>query len=363
MKAASPPRRCASAIMCSVTVVFPEDSGPYTSIIRPRGSPPTPSATSSGRIPVGMTSTFIFAVASPRRMIEPLPKSFSICFSAFSNASFLSIWHSPYRGVSSHQYPYSSAFFRPCIEAVALTNNAIFLPPFRVKRAARLRRLCPLPKQPVPQPLDIIGEAPCIHMVPAAKDRIIDRRALPFHRFDVRLNLTRGSLAVPEGIVPRHLGAKRLPARRRRVHPGKRFRIACTDNDPEVLSFSAAIAIFFIARASLFSPIIAVLCLIMSDNCPHGHTSRGRAKVSRTIFWRNQFSLSRWDADQGKRVSLSFRRRSRCALLFLNLVRRVEICNIYSSWMPVKAKGHEVHMANLVLHVRLQTQERIGSHV
>ena len=49
-------------------------------------------------------------------------------------------------------------------------------------------------------------------MVPAAKDRIIDRRALPFLRFDVRLNLTRGSLAVPEGIVPRYLGAKLLPA-------------------------------------------------------------------------------------------------------------------------------------------------------
>ena len=130
-------------------------------------------------------------------------------------------------------------------------------------------------------------------MVPAAKDRIIDRRALPFLRFDVRLNLTRGSLAVPEGIVPRYLGAKLLPARRRRVHPWKRFRFAFTDNDPEVLSFSAAIAIFFIARASLFSPIIAALCLIMSDNCPHGHTSRAHLKVSQTIFWRNRFLLSR----------------------------------------------------------------------
>ena len=38
-----------------------------------------------------MTSTFIFALASPSRMMEPLPKSFSICRSALSNASFLSI--------------------------------------------------------------------------------------------------------------------------------------------------------------------------------------------------------------------------------------------------------------------------------
>ena len=87
INAAIPPAFCASAIMWSVTVVLPEDSGPYTSIIRPRGIPPTPSAMSRGRIPVEMTSIFIFALASPRRIIDPFPCVFSICLSAFSRAS------------------------------------------------------------------------------------------------------------------------------------------------------------------------------------------------------------------------------------------------------------------------------------
>ena len=87
MNAAMPPAFCASAIMCSVTVVLPEDSGPNTSMMRPRGMPPTPSAISSGKIPVEITSTFMFALASPRRMIAPLPCAFSMFCRAFSSAS------------------------------------------------------------------------------------------------------------------------------------------------------------------------------------------------------------------------------------------------------------------------------------
>src|ERR1035441_10711255 len=52
MKAAMPPAFCASAITCSAMVVFPEDSGPKTSLMRPRGKPPTPSAASSEIEPV-----------------------------------------------------------------------------------------------------------------------------------------------------------------------------------------------------------------------------------------------------------------------------------------------------------------------
>lgn len=53
-------------------VVLPEDSGPKTSMMRPRGSPPTPSARSIAREPVGRTETFILE-ASPMRMRVPSP--------------------------------------------------------------------------------------------------------------------------------------------------------------------------------------------------------------------------------------------------------------------------------------------------
>ena len=57
MKAATPPRRWASAMTCWQTVVLPDDSGPKISVIRPRGMPPTPSARSRAIEPVGMKST------------------------------------------------------------------------------------------------------------------------------------------------------------------------------------------------------------------------------------------------------------------------------------------------------------------
>ena len=57
MKAAHPPAGCASAITCSAMVVLPDDSGPKTSITRPRGNPPTPSAASSEMEPLEITLT------------------------------------------------------------------------------------------------------------------------------------------------------------------------------------------------------------------------------------------------------------------------------------------------------------------
>src|SRR5438045_3859823 len=50
--------------------------------MRPRGSPPTPSARSSDRAPVGIAATETANVSSPIFMIEPAPNWRSICVSA-----------------------------------------------------------------------------------------------------------------------------------------------------------------------------------------------------------------------------------------------------------------------------------------
>ena len=73
--------------MCSASVVLPLDSGPYTSMMRPRGTPPTPSAISRPKLPVEMASTCM-AVLSPSFMTAPLPNCFSIWASAVASASF-----------------------------------------------------------------------------------------------------------------------------------------------------------------------------------------------------------------------------------------------------------------------------------
>ena len=72
IKAARPPRLCACAITVSVSVVFPDPSGPKTSTTLPRGNPPTPSARSIRMLPVGITSMSTI-LSSPRRMIAPSP--------------------------------------------------------------------------------------------------------------------------------------------------------------------------------------------------------------------------------------------------------------------------------------------------
>src|SRR5829696_1338032 len=50
--------------------------------MRPRGTPPTPSARSSDSAPVGTAATRTFAESSPIFMIEPAPKVRSICVRA-----------------------------------------------------------------------------------------------------------------------------------------------------------------------------------------------------------------------------------------------------------------------------------------
>ena len=56
MNAAMPPAFWASAMTCRASVVLPLDSGPKTSITRPRGIPCPPKAMSSDRLPVEMPS-------------------------------------------------------------------------------------------------------------------------------------------------------------------------------------------------------------------------------------------------------------------------------------------------------------------
>src|ERR1700739_2026739 len=77
-------------------VVLPDDSGPNTSITRPRGNPPTPSAASNEIDPVEITEMGTMASFDPHRMIEPLPNCFSICATARSIAltrsSAMGVW-------------------------------------------------------------------------------------------------------------------------------------------------------------------------------------------------------------------------------------------------------------------------------
>ena len=80
------PAFCASAIICSVIVVLPEDSGPKISITRPRGTPPTPNAASKEIDPVEITEIGTTSF-EPNRMIEPLPN----CFSSPDRASSIAL--------------------------------------------------------------------------------------------------------------------------------------------------------------------------------------------------------------------------------------------------------------------------------
>src|SRR3954451_6200354 len=78
MKAQTPPIAWAWAMMWLISVVLPEDSGPKISTMRPRGTPPMPSARSSDRAPVGIASTFTRAPGSPIFITAPLPNCRSI---------------------------------------------------------------------------------------------------------------------------------------------------------------------------------------------------------------------------------------------------------------------------------------------
>src|SRR6266581_8992331 len=134
MKAAVPPAFWASAIVCNMSVVFPDDSGPKISMTRPRGSPPVPSARSSPSEPDGMTGTSGGgASVSPNFMMDPLPNCFSIWAIASSMARFFSsrsaIAFSFNCQVGSKATGlYSSAeghFHQGCIDGAARTQLAL----------------------------------------------------------------------------------------------------------------------------------------------------------------------------------------------------------------------------------------------
>src|ERR1700710_1268623 len=88
MKAQTPPRAWAWAMMWLTRVVLPEDSGPKISTMRPGGAPPMPSARSSAREPVGIASTLTVPL-SPRRISEPSPNSWRMPLTALSSAASL----------------------------------------------------------------------------------------------------------------------------------------------------------------------------------------------------------------------------------------------------------------------------------
>src|SRR6478672_10238964 len=90
MKAQTPPRACAWAMMWLTRVVLPEDSGPKISTIRPRGTPPIPSARSSARAPVGIDSTLTVPL-SPSRIRDPSPNSFLMPLTVLSSAASLAL--------------------------------------------------------------------------------------------------------------------------------------------------------------------------------------------------------------------------------------------------------------------------------
>ena len=87
MMAAIPLSFCASAAICSASVVLPLDSGPKTSMTRPRGIPRPPSATSSERLPVGIQSISSLLPA-PSGMMAPSPNCFSICCKVVFSCEF-----------------------------------------------------------------------------------------------------------------------------------------------------------------------------------------------------------------------------------------------------------------------------------
>ena len=76
--AAVPPAFWASAITCNVSVVLPEDSGPYISTTLPLGRPPIPRATSRPIEPVEIDSKYLEASLSPSLITEPFPNCLSI---------------------------------------------------------------------------------------------------------------------------------------------------------------------------------------------------------------------------------------------------------------------------------------------
>lgn len=92
-----------------LTVVLPDDSGPYISTTLPLGTPPKPSAISRLNEPVGIHSTFILVAESPSFITEPLPNCFSILEIAASSAFILSslLTNYKYLHINEHSFVFN----------------------------------------------------------------------------------------------------------------------------------------------------------------------------------------------------------------------------------------------------------------
>ena len=104
---------------------------------------------------------------------------------------------------------------------------------FTVLAAAGIRAQ-PLLKQPVTQRPDIISKRPCIHVVAAGKDRIVDMPALSRHAAHSLIDGFQRSLAVPERLIPRDVAPQCFPAGHSLIHTGKGLGVPFTDDNPEI---------------------------------------------------------------------------------------------------------------------------------
>ena len=90
INAAMPPSFWASATMCNASVVLPLDSGPKTSMTRPRGIPTPPNARSRDILPVRIPS-MTRCLLEPSGIMAPSPNCFSMCSSAALSCALFSI--------------------------------------------------------------------------------------------------------------------------------------------------------------------------------------------------------------------------------------------------------------------------------
>src|SRR5687768_2815779 len=125
MKATTPPFFCASARTCWQRVVLPDDSGPKISVMRPRGTPPTPIARSSAMEPVGMASTCCRS-DEPSFMIEPRPNCFSMDRMAASTARVRSAVALSV-GLSRRSTPFPSAPDCRLVPAIVMPGTPYWL--------------------------------------------------------------------------------------------------------------------------------------------------------------------------------------------------------------------------------------------
>ena len=167
MKAQTPPRAWAWAMMWLTSVVLPEDSGPKISTMRPRGTPPMPSARSSARAPVGIASTLTVPL-SPSRISEPSPNSFLMPLTALSSAASLA-----FASFAETSFKPFKPFMPVLLSAISITS----LPPWSgqldlgQRDVSRTRRLEFRTVEGDPDAIDGDGPAHPLHATASGRTR------------------------------------------------------------------------------------------------------------------------------------------------------------------------------------------------